>query len=59
MNRNWLTGALLWYGHAFMRGSDTIITEELYQGTAKSIEGYLAGVLFEKPKEEGCTIEIN
>ena len=59
MNRNWLTGALLWYGHAFMRGSDTIITEELYQGTAKSIEGYLAGVLFEKAKEEGCTIEIN
>ena len=42
-----------------MRGSDTIITDELYQGTAKSIEGYLAGVLFEKAKEEGCTIEIN
>ena len=57
--RNWLTGALLWYGHACMRGSDTIITDELYQGTAKSIEGCLAGVLFEKAKEEGCTIEIN
>ena len=59
MIRNWLTGALLWYDYACMRGSDTIITDELYQGTAKSIEGYLAGVLFEKAKEEGCTIEIN
>ena len=57
--RNWLTGALLWYGHACMRGSDPIMTDELYHGTAKSIEGYLAGVLFEKAKEEGCTIEIN
>ena len=57
--RNWLTGALLGYDHACMRGSDPIITDELYQGTAKSIEGYLAGVLFEKAKEEGCTIEIN
>ena len=53
--RNWLTGALLWYGHACMRGSDPIITDELYEGTAKSIEGYLAGILFEKAKEEGCT----
>ena len=56
MIRNWLTGALLWYGHACMRGSDPIITDELYEGTAKSIEGYLAGILFEKAKEEGCTI---
>ena len=52
---DWLdidSGAL-WYGHACMRGSDPIITDELYLGTAKSIEGDLAGVLFEKAKEEG------
>ena len=29
--RNWLSGALLRYGHACMRGSDLIITDELYQ----------------------------
>ncbi len=53
--RNWLTEALLWYGHTCMKGSDPIITNELYQGTAKgtakSVEGYLAGVLFEKAKK--------
>lgn len=57
--RNWLTGALLWYGHICMRGSDPIIEDELYKGTAKSAEGYLAGILFEKAKEEGCHIEVN
>lgn len=41
-----------------MRGSDPI-DDQLYEGTAKSTEGYLAGVLFEKAKEEGCAIEIN
>ena len=57
--RNWLTGALLWYGHACMRGSDPIIEDGLYRGTAKSAEGYLASILFEKAKEEGCHIEVN
>ena len=57
--RNWLTGALLWYGHACMRGSDPIIADELYAGTAKSAEGYLAGALFQKAREEGCHIEVN
>jgi len=33
--RNWLTGALLWYGHACMKGSDSAIGDELYQGNAK------------------------
>lgn len=57
--RNWLTGALLWYGHASMKGADPIISEELYQGTAKSAEGYLASVLFDKAKDEGCVVEVN
>lgn len=56
--RNWLTGALLWYGHVCMRGSDPI-DDQLYEGTAKSAEGYLAGICFEKGKDEGCVIEIN
>lgn len=57
--RNWLTGALLWYGHVCMKGSDPVIQDELYRGTAKSAEGYLAGILFEKAKEEGCVIQVN
>ena len=44
--RNFLTGAILWYGHASMRGSDSLIEEDLYEGTAKSAEGFLAVVLF-------------
>ena len=36
-----------------------IIQDNLYQGTAKSAEGYLAGILFAQAKEEGCVIEVN
>lgn len=57
--RNYLTGALLWYGHVSMRGADKVVTDDLYQGTAKSAEGYLASVLFNKAHEEGCEILIN
>lgn len=28
--RNWMTGGILWYGHACMRGSDPIIEDDLY-----------------------------
>ena len=49
----------VWYGHACMRGTDTITSDDLYSGTAKSAEGYLAGILFDTAKEEGCQIEIN
>ena len=41
-----------------MRGSDPI-DDQLYEGTAKSAQGYLAGICFEKGKDEGCVIEIN
>ena len=57
--RNWLSGALLWYGHACMKGSDPVLADELYQGTAKSAEGFLASVLFERARDEGCHVEIN
>lgn len=57
--RNYLTGALLWYGHVSMRGADSIIEDNLYEGTAKSAEGYLAAVLFQKAREEGCKILTN
>ena len=37
----------------------TLIKDDLYEGTAKSAEGFLAAVLFKKANDEGCSIEIN
>lgn len=48
--KNYITGALLYYGHLCMRGADTICDEELWQGTAKSAEGHLSEVLWAKAK---------
>ena len=57
--KNYITGALLYYGHLCMRGADTICDEELWQGTAKSAEGHLSEVLWAKAKEEGLKVEVN
>lgn len=38
-----------------MRGNDS---DELYMGTAKSIEGVLADECYKQAKEEGCGIEV-
>ena len=57
--KNYLSGALLWYRHASMRVTDSIVDDQLYEGTAKSAEGYLASVLFRKTNEEGCNILVN
>ena len=53
--KNYLTGRLLWYGHKCMRGKD-VINEELYAGTAKSMERVLAGECYKQAKEEGCHV---
>ena len=42
-----------------MKGSDPVFSDEPYQRTTKSAEGYLAGVLFQGEKDEGCHTEIN
>ena len=55
IKKNYLTGGLLWYGHKCMRGKD-VIDEELYAGTAKSMEGVLAGECYKQAKEEGCHV---
>lgn len=57
--KNYLTGALLYYGHLSMRGADNICNEELWQGTAKAAEGHLSQVLWGKAKEEGLKVEMN
>ena len=57
--KNYLTGALLYYGHLSMRGSENISSDELWQGTAKAAEGHLAQVLWAKAKEEEMKVEVN
>ena len=38
------------------KGKDTLIKEELYQGTSRGAEGYAARLTFNKAKEEGINI---
>ena len=37
-----------------MHGNDDIVEEDLYQGTAKSMEGVLSDECYEQAKVEGC-----
>ena len=55
--KNYLTGGLLWYGHKCMRGRD-VVEDELFEGTAKSMEGVLASECYEQVKSEGCKVEV-
>ncbi|EDO42603.1 predicted protein [Nematostella vectensis] len=56
--KNYMTQGLLWYGNKSMRGEITEEEEgeELYHGTAKSMEGVLAEECYGQAKEEGCDI---
>lgn len=56
--KNYLTGGLLWYGHKCMRGKDDVVDEELFEGMAKSMEGFLAGECYKEAREEGCKVEV-
>ena len=57
--KNYITGALLYYGHLSMRGADRICDEDLWQGTAKAAEGHLRQKLRAQAKEEGLKVAIN
>lgn len=56
---NYITSALLYYGHLSMRGADRICDEDLWEGTATSAEGHLSQKLWVQAKEEGMKVEIN
>ena len=56
--KNYLKNTILWYGHLCMRGSDDVVEEPLYPGTAKTAEGHLAGKLFQQARE-GCQVSVN
>ena len=51
-------GGLLWYGHKCMSGKDDVVDEELFEGTAKSMEGFLAGECYKEAREEACKVEV-
>lgn len=57
--RNYFNGALLYYRHLCQQGRDSVIKEELYQGTAKGAEGYTANCTFSEAKKEGMNIEVH
>jgi len=54
--KNYLTGGLVWYGHKCMQSSGYVIEEDLYEKTAKSMEGVLADKCYTQAKEEGCVM---
>ena len=56
--KNYFTGGLLWYGHKCMKGNDDVVDEDLYKGTAKSMEGCLADECYDKATKECCKIEV-
>ena len=56
--RIYLNGALLYY-HLCQKGMDEVIEEELYRGTSKSSEGFVARVTFQKAKEEGMHVAVH
>lgn len=56
--KNYLTGGLLWYGHKCMRERDDVVQEDLFEGTAKSMEKILAEECYKEAKEEGCKVEV-
>jgi hypothetical protein len=56
--KNYFTGGILWYGHKCVRGKDNVIDEELFAGTSKSMEGYLAEECYKEAKDEGCDVEV-
>ena len=41
-----------------MRGKDDVVEDELFEGTAKSMEGILAEECYKEARDEGCKVEV-
>lgn len=41
-----------------MRGKDGVLEDELFEGTAKSMEGILAEECYKEARDEGCKVEV-
>lgn len=54
--KNYLTGGLLWFGHKCKRGNQE--DDDLFLGTAKSMEGVLPDECYRQAKDEGCNIVV-
>ena len=56
--RNYYNGALLYRKHLCQKGKDSLIKEELYQGSSKGAEGYGASQTFKQAKDDGMNIAV-
>ena len=56
--RNYYNGALLYRKHLCQKGSDSLIKEELYQGSSKGAEGYAARQTFKQAKDDDMNIAV-
>ena len=56
--KNYMNGGLLWYAHKCMRGKDKVVSEALFEGTSKSMEGIMSDECYKRAKEEGCKVEV-
>ena len=54
--KNYLTGGFLWFSHKCMRGNSE--DDDLFLGTAKSMEGILADECYHQAKSEGCNVVV-
>lgn len=57
--KNYMTGGLLWYGHKCMRGNDDLVDDDLYEGTAKSMERVLSDECYGQAKVEGRRFQFS
>ena len=57
--RNYMTNNLLYVIHKCQRGRDTVVQEELYEGTSRAAEGYSTEEAFTQAKEEGLQVAIH
>ena len=57
--RNYMNNSLLYVVHLCMRGNDSVIDDELFEGTAKAAEGHAAEIAFGLARDDNMHIEVN
>ena len=60
MLRNYMNNSLLYVVHLCMRGNDSVIDDELFEGTAaKAAEGHAAEIAFGLARDDNMHIEVH
>ena len=55
---NYMNGGLLSYAHKCMRGKGKVVSEALFEGTSRSMEGIMSDEYYKSKKKEGCNVEV-